>query len=129
MILNHDRMALTDIMPRQGPQDIASLEDPTRPSDAEAGFCADTRETNGTGVFGGLLKHIKSRPNSINMVQYDSCSPKLTISSTQWSLMFWRLFDTRTSVTIESGLTTLELHITTVAVEHRGNSATCYEEK
>ena len=49
MILNHDRMALTDSVPRQGPQDIASLEDPTRPSDAEAGFCADTERQMARG--------------------------------------------------------------------------------
>ena len=42
--------------------------------------------------------------------------------------MVWRLFSTRTSVTIESGLTTLELHITTVPVEHQANSTTYYKE-
>ena len=59
---------------------IASLEDPTGKSDTETGFCADTRQmANGTGVFAGLLKHIESRPNTINMVQYDPYNPNLTI--------------------------------------------------
>ena len=48
--------------------------------DTEAGFCAGTRQmANGTGVFAGFLKHIESRPNSINMLQYDPYNPKLTI--------------------------------------------------
>ena len=47
---------------------IASLEDPTGKSDTETGFCADTRETNDTWVFAGLLKHNESRAKSINMV-------------------------------------------------------------
>ena len=42
--------------------------------------------------------------------------------------MIWRLFSTWTFVTIESGLTTLELHITTVPVEYWTNSATRYGE-
>ena len=32
-----------------------------------------------TGVIAGLLKHIQSPSNSINMVQYGSYNPKLTI--------------------------------------------------
>ena len=109
----------------QGARDyIASLGD----LDTEAGFCADTQETYGTGVFAGLLKTIQSRPNSSNMVQNDSYKPKLMIESTPRSLMFLRLFSTKISVTIELGLTTLTLHITTVPVEHRANSTTYYEE-
>ena len=58
---------------------IACLVDPTGTSNTEAEFCADTHETHGTGVFSGLLKHIESRPNSINMVQFDSYNRKFTI--------------------------------------------------
>ena len=58
---------------------IAYLAYPTGPSDTEAGFGADTQETYCTGVFAGPLNHIESLPNSINMVQYNSYNPKLTI--------------------------------------------------
>ena len=42
--------------------------------------------------------------------------------------MLWHLFSTRASVTIESGLKILELHITTFPVEHQANSTTYYKE-
>ena len=106
----------------------ACLVDPTGTSNTEAEFCPDTHETHGTWVFSGLLKHIESRPNSIDMVQYDSYNRKFTIWSTRWWLIFWRIVSTRTSATIKSGPTTLELHISIVPVEHRTNSATHYKE-
>ena len=63
------------------------------------------------------------------MLQYDPYNPKLTHDIVDAVITdVLALISIRTSVTIGSGLTTLELHITTVPVEHQANSATYYEE-
>ena len=55
------------------------IVDSTGTSATEAGFLVDTQEIHDTGIFARLLKHIMSRPKSINMVQYDPYNPNLTI--------------------------------------------------